>query len=97
MPITGPPVEPQVLSARPAGFKPGDITPGPDGRLWFTESEAHKIGAVTTAGFVSEYDLPFGSDPSGIAASAGAMWFAEFGGRESDRSDLGGRHSDHPL
>ena len=29
------------------GFRPGDITPGPDGRLWFTESEANKIGAIT--------------------------------------------------
>ena len=29
------------------------------------------------AGNITEYDLPPGTDPSGIAASAGAMWFTE--------------------
>ena len=62
-----------------SGYLPGDITPGPDDRLWFTESEAGKIGAITMSGEITEYDLPFGSDPSGIAASAGAMWFTKFG------------------
>jgi virginiamycin B lyase len=38
--------------------RPGDITGGPDGRLWFTEWDAGKVGAVTTAGLVGEYTLP---------------------------------------
>ena len=59
----------------PGGFVPGDITPGPDGRLWFTEAEpAHKIGAIRMDGSISEYDVP-GAGPSGIAASANALWF----------------------
>jgi virginiamycin B lyase len=63
------------------GFRPGDITPGPDGRLWFTESEAHRIGAVTTGQppEVKEYELPLGTDPSGITASGGALWFTMHG------------------
>ena len=63
----------------PNGFSPGDIGPGPDGRLWFTESEANKIGAITMQGNITEYDLAPLTDPSGIAASAGAVWFTEFG------------------
>jgi virginiamycin B lyase len=63
------------------GFKPGDITPGPDGRMWFTEGEADRIGAISvnaaSGTSPSEYTLPPGTDPSGIAASAGALWFTE--------------------
>ena len=62
------------------GFKPGDITTGPDGRLWFTESEAHKVGAIRPGNppAIEEYDVP-GSDPSGIAASFGSIWFTMHG------------------
>ena len=64
-----------------SGYRPGDITPGPDGRLWFTESEAHRIGAITTGAQpeVQEYELPLGTDPSGITASAGSIWFTMHG------------------
>jgi virginiamycin B lyase len=34
------------------------ITTGPDGALWFTETTPNKIGRVTVAGVVSEYDIP---------------------------------------
>jgi streptogramin lyase len=78
IPTSGPPI--QEFDLPPEGFLPGDITPGPDGRLWFTEpAPADKIGAITTAGFPKLYDLPPGTDPSSIAASAGAMWFTEHG------------------
>ena len=62
------------------GYKPGDITPGPDGRLWFTESEANKVGAIRPGNppAIEEYDVP-GSDPSGIAASGGSIWFTMHG------------------
>ena len=74
-----PPPGPTPGYSLPTGFRPGDITPGPDGRLWFSEPEASRIGAITTAGSVTEFTLPVGSDPSGIVAAAGALWFAEFG------------------
>ena len=67
------------------GVQPGDITPGPDGRLWFTESEANKIGAITTACRTSPSTTSPGSDPSGIAASGGALWFTGTG--RHDRPD----------
>jgi virginiamycin B lyase len=76
IPSSGAPIDHYPL---PTGFRPGDITPGPDGRLWFTESEAHKIGAITRGGNITEYDLPVGSDPSGIAASGATLWFTMHG------------------
>ncbi|MFI8952642.1 hypothetical protein ACIGO6_40010 [Streptomyces sp. NPDC053750] len=32
------------------GAKPFDITLGPDGNMWFTEYNSHKIGKITPAG-----------------------------------------------
>ena len=43
------------------------IVAGPDGRLWFTEYTANRIGAVTTAGVVTEYDTAAVAHPVGIA------------------------------
>src|SRR5207248_6214937 len=37
---------------------PRGIAAGPDGALWFTESDAHRIGRITTAGAISEFSLP---------------------------------------
>ena len=34
------------------------IAAGPDGALWFTESNGNKIGRITTAGVVTEYPIP---------------------------------------
>jgi virginiamycin B lyase len=81
----------------PNGFRPGDIALGPDGRLWFTESEAHKIGAIDiNTKNISEYDLPAGADPSGIAASSAALWFTQFGaskvGRISETGFVGSEY-----
>ena len=39
---------------------PGGIAAGPDGNLWFTESNANKIGRITTAGVVTEFSDPHG-------------------------------------
>src|SRR5262249_55501472 len=35
-----------------------NITVGPDGNFWFTETSANKIGHVTTRGFFMEFPLP---------------------------------------
>jgi virginiamycin B lyase len=55
------------------------ITAGPDGALWFTESEAAKIGRIDDAGRITEYPIPTPtSTPVGIAAgSDGDLWFAD--------------------
>ncbi len=62
--------------------RPIDICAGPDGALWFTESNNNKIGRITTAGVITEYGtgMPAGTKPIGIAAGPdGALWFTMFG------------------
>src|SRR4051812_3374645 len=42
-----------------ANAAPLEITAGPDGNLWFTESGANKIGRMTPAGVVTgEFAIP---------------------------------------
>src|SRR5205814_8128900 len=62
-----------------AGSGPTDITSGPDGALWFTESVSDEIGRLTTAGGITEFAVPgAGSVPTGITAGPdGALWFTE--------------------
>jgi len=59
---------------------PRDMTAGPDGNLWFSENQADKIGRVTPTGEVTEFPLPKGSRPVGLATgSDGNIWFSVFG------------------
>jgi sugar lactone lactonase YvrE len=76
-----------------AGSDPGGITTGPDGNLWFTESEGNgKIGRITPAGRITEYPLPThpsypeGGSPSSIVAGPdGNVWFTEVIGNKIGR------------
>jgi streptogramin lyase len=62
------------LDSRPFG-----ITVGPDGNLWFTESNSNRIGRITTDGVITEFKLGRGDkQPYGIVAgSDGNLWFTE--------------------
>ena len=63
---------------------PSDIITGPDGNLWFTESNTGKIGQITPQGIVTEFTIPFSGEsrPGGITAGPdGNLWFVENGGR----------------
>jgi virginiamycin B lyase len=69
-----------------AASGPSDITLGPDGRLWFTEAQANKVGAINpsnpSTGGINEFSGT-ADDPSGITSSAGALWYTAssiFGG-----------------
>jgi streptogramin lyase len=54
------------------------LVAGPDGNLWFTESWTRKIGRMTPAGDLQEFDLPAGSSPIDITAGAdGNLWIAD--------------------
>ena len=63
------------------------ITAGPDGNLWFTASNA-KIGRISPAGAITEFNLPSSSTGaftsrtaspmSIVAGSDGNLWFTEF-------------------
>ena len=55
---------------------PQDITAGPDGSLWFTNTGNDSVGRITTGGAVAYY--PVASEPFGITAGPGdALWFTE--------------------
>src|SRR5436309_1017470 len=76
----------------PTSFsRPQSIAAGPDGALWFTEFGGDKIGRITTAGAITEFQLTAGSQPDGIAAGPdGALWFTEFGTDRIGRITTGG-------
>jgi virginiamycin B lyase len=59
--------------------RPWGITPGPDGALWFADTDGNKIGRITTTGELSEVLLPTpNSFPGEITAGPdGALWFTE--------------------
>ncbi len=75
------------------------ITQGPDGNLWFTESNSGKIGQIDTAGNVTEFS-PTGangngftpdSQPTGITLGPdGALWFTESALSQIARIDTSG-------
>jgi virginiamycin B lyase len=78
----------------PTGSGPGDITVGPDGGLWFTESIAGNIRRIDPNpphALVPSFAVPgAGSDPSGITASGGFLWFTQSGSQEIGRVTTGG-------
>ena len=56
---------------------PDQMTAGPDGALWFTNTGNNSIGRITTAGQLTNTYPGAGYEPYYIAAgSDGAMWFA---------------------
>jgi streptogramin lyase len=84
--------------------QPVSIAAGPDGNLWYTESERYSsrcsnhIGKITTGGAVTEYVLPV-SDPCTIAAGPdGNIWFAEANGNKIGKiSTAGTGFSEYPI
>jgi virginiamycin B lyase len=62
-----------------SGSNPEGITTGPDGRLWFCEEQADKVGALTTDGALTQYPISAGAECGGIVAAAGMLYFTEFG------------------
>ena len=58
--------------------RPWRITPGPDGNLWFTDTNSDMIGTITPDGQVTEYPIGDGKLPYDIVAGRdGNLWFTE--------------------
>lgn len=75
----------------PFRSQPVDITTGPDGNLWFTESGRGRIGRLTPDGQLREFPLPTpGADPRGIAAGGGHLFYTEFLNTKIGRISLDG-------
>jgi uncharacterized repeat protein (TIGR01451 family) len=63
-----------------ANSGPTGITEGPDGFVWFTETDAGQLGRISSDGQITEFSAGItpGSRPTGIAQSpSGALAFAE--------------------
>ena len=72
---------------------PQGIAAGPDGSLWFTNSNAvtSSIGRITTAGVVSNFTDPSINNPWGIAAGPdGNLWFTNLLGDSIGRITTAG-------
>ncbi len=87
-----PPPPPGVTAPPVPSASPRGIAAGPDGNLWFTESDGDKIGRITPAGVVTEFPLPSaGSVLVGIAAGPdGNLWFTESNGNRIGRITVAG-------
>jgi virginiamycin B lyase len=70
---------------------PQSVVTGPDGNLWFTESNGNAIGRMTTRGGLTQFALPSGSSPEGITRGPdGGMWFTEQSGNRIGRMSTDG-------
>jgi streptogramin lyase len=85
-------IVPSGSGAGAAGLR--GITPGPDGRLWFTEATVDRVGNVTAnLATINEYStgISAASAPTGIAAGPdGALWFTESSGSRIGRIPTAG-------
>ena len=75
------------------------ITAGPDGNLWFTETNANKIGKISPAtGVVTEFNIPTANaGPHGITYSPdGNLWFTETSGNIGKIS-TDGKITEYPV
>ncbi len=77
---------------------PGTFALGHDGNLWFTEydgtKEVGRIARVDTLGDITEYALPPGSYPTGIASGAdGNIWFVDHNAWKIGRLKIAGKTS----
>jgi len=55
------------------------IAAGPDGNMWFTESQSQRIGRITPQGTITEYGPTSGSPTEIISGPDGDLWFVEVG------------------
>jgi len=66
---------------------------GPDRRIWFAEFEGNAIGAMTTAGVISQYPTGSGSQPLGLAVGPKPkpknVWTGGYGGTMTESTQTG--------
>ncbi len=79
LPLRAGSVEVEVFPVPTPASRPYTITAGPDGCLYFTESNGNKVARITPEGVITEFPVPTPrSGPYGIATGAdGGIWFTE--------------------
>jgi len=94
----------EPLCSYSCGSRPHAIAAGSDGALWFTELPfVNRIGRVTTAGAITQFELPFTSSPALSTPDAitagpdGALWFIERGAWVVGRITTAGAVTSYPF
>jgi len=80
--------------------QPREIVRGPDGNMWFTESNVGQIARVNASGKITEFVVPTrGTQPSEIVAGVddGALWFTEISGPIIGRVTTAGVFTEFPF
>ena len=72
---------------------------GPDGNVWFSETEVSRIGRITPKGEVSDFSTGItpGSRPLSIVVRDGALWLSEAAGNRIGRITLDGTVTEFPI
>jgi streptogramin lyase len=67
-----------AIQAFSVGGSPLELTLGPDGNVWFTDTVSHRIGTIGPGGTAGFHSLPAAAAPHGIVAgSDGNLWFTD--------------------
>lgn len=84
----------QFAVPRTTDSRPGRITLGPDGALWFTQPHDAQIARIDPAtGRITEVNLPAGSSPRGITTGGdGALWFTSYDDNNTNNQSYIGRY-----
>src|ERR1019366_7749213 len=57
---------------------PWMITPGPNGKLWFTEQASNNVGEISLGGQITEFPISSNAAPWGIVTGPdGNLWFTD--------------------
>jgi streptogramin lyase len=82
-----------------AASQPFGIVVGPDGNLWFTESNLDIVGRITPTGVLTEFHTPTaGSQPEGITLGPdGNIWFTESNANKVARITTAGVVTEFPV
>jgi virginiamycin B lyase len=80
----------------PAEFAlPNDMTIGPDGATWVTDSSLGRIWRIAANGRIKSYEL--GQMPGAITVADGSLWVADSGGDAIHRVETDGSSVSYPL
>jgi virginiamycin B lyase len=80
----------------PAEFAlPNDMTVGPDGATWVTDSSLGRIWRIAPNGKIRSYEL--GQMPGAITVADGSLWVADSGGDAIHRVETDGSAVTYPL
>jgi len=76
---------------------PGNITVGPDGNLWFTES-GNAIASMTPTGVFTYFGLPSGSQADYLTNGPdNAVWFTDSTTNSVGRISIAGNVTEYPI